>query len=474
MTTVPIAHPDPDRLRAYGVGQLADAERRAIEAHLAGCPACGNVLADAPADALVRLVRDSAPAPAATDGPQTRVEDPTAPPTSVPARPPAAAVLDDHPRYRVLSQIGAGGMGVVFLAEHRLMKRRVALKVVVDKALADPDAAARFQREVEIAARLSHPNVVAAHDAEQFRGTTFLVMEYVPGTNLGHLVRNQGPLPVATALGYVRQAARGLQHAHEHGLVHRDLKPTNLMLTPAGEVKVLDFGLVRVATPFSPTDSGGTRTGVVMGTPDYMAPEQAEDSSRVDTRADVYALGCTLYFLLVGREPYPTPSTLDKLIAHKVAPLPDPSRSRADIPPAVLAVLRKMTAKKPADRYQTPAEVVAAVSAVLDGTPDAVTVPVAPPVPADAPRPGESSSRNGSGKKRKKLPVPPPRRRTWRVVAAAALGVFLPLWAFVPVVWEFVPPPPWGDRWLQDHGKKKGGEKEPRDRPPRDKPPFPP
>lgn len=484
MSTVSSIHPDPELVRAYGVGKLSDAERAAIEEHLFNCAECGRLLESAPADPFVRLVSESAPTtPVGT--PLTRIEDPNSPPSASPSRPPVSAVLNGHPRYRILSQLGAGGMGVVYLAEHRLMKRRVALKVVLDASLNDPEAAARFHREVEVAARMSHPNVVAAHDAEQFNGTTFLVMEYVPGTNLSALVSQNGRLSVGTAIEYIRQAALGLQHAHEHGLIHRDLKPSNLMLTPKGEVKVLDFGLVRMSDKPSGVGYGletPTKTGIVMGTPDYMAPEQAADSSRVDTRADVYALGCTLYFLLIGREPYPLPSTLDKLIAHKVTPLPDPSKERPEIPPQVVAVLRKMTAKKPDDRYQTPSEVVAALSElVVEGHVGEATQRV--PSVEMAPRSGVSQTvRNGNDespnltrkksrtqtgvtKKRKK---PTPRRPWGRIALGVGLGFVLFLWTWWPPIWEIIPPPPWGHQWMIEQGKIKDN------RPSRDREPDPP
>ena len=463
MSTASTRHPDPDAVRAYAVGRLAEGERAAIEGHLATCNECGQLLESAPADPFVRLVAEAAPtSPVGT--PLTRIEDPTAPPSPAPSRPPVSAVLDGHPRYRVLSQLGAGGMGVVYLAEHRLMKRRVALKVVLNASLNDPEAAARFHREVEVAARMSHPNIVTAHDAEQFNGTTFLVMEYVPGTNLSALVAQTGRLPVGTAVEYIRQAAVGLQHAHEHGLIHRDLKPSNLMLTPKGEVKVLDFGLVRMSDKPSGVGCGldtPTKTGIVMGTPDYMAPEQAADSSRVDTRADVYALGCTLYFLLVGREPYPLPSTLDKLIAHKVTPLPDPSKERPDVPPPVVAVLRKMTAKKPDDRYQTPAEVVAALSAlVAAGHADPPTEPL-PPLGPPRVRPDESptaarkKSRTQTGVTKKRKKPPAPRRRWGRIGLGVGLAFAFFLWTWWPPIWEIIPPPPWGHQWMIEQGKIK-------------------
>ncbi len=209
--------------------------------------------------------------------------------------------LLNHPRYRVLALLGAGGMGAVYKAEHRLMERLVALKVMAARLLGNAAMVERFRREVKAAARLAHPNIVTAHDAEQAGDLHFLVMEYVEGTDLARVVAERGPLPVGEACDYVRQAAMGLQHAHEHGMIHRDIKPHNLMLTPQGTVKMLDFGLARLAGEAGSQPGGGTAQGTVLGTVDYMAPEQADDAHQADIRSDIYSLGCTLYHLLSGR-----------------------------------------------------------------------------------------------------------------------------------------------------------------------------
>src|SRR5262249_24730457 len=179
----------------------------------------------------------------------------------------------------------------------------------------------RFQREFEAARRLRHPNLVAAFEADEDRGVHFLVMDYVQGINLDRLVGEHGPLPVAEAVDYLIQSARGLEAAHERGIVHRDIKPGNLMLDRQGTVRVLDLGLARIVSPGNAFDSSVagrlTQTGMYMGTVDYMAPEQAEDSHSVDHRADIYSLGCTLYFLLTGREPFPGPTILRRMVAHQ-------------------------------------------------------------------------------------------------------------------------------------------------------------
>jgi tRNA A-37 threonylcarbamoyl transferase component Bud32 len=281
-------------------------------------------------------------------------------------RPPAGAArpadvpaaLTDHPRYQVLRLLGQGGMGAVYLAEHKVMKRPVALKIIRPELTARPQAVERFRREVETAARLLHPNIVAAHDAEQAGDCLFLVMEYVEGTDLACWLKEHGPLPVAEACDCVRQAALGLHHAHEHGMVHRDLKPHNLMRTSSGQVKVLDFGVARLVQL---VQEGGTASGLVLGTPDYMAPEQADSSHAADIRSDIYSLGCTLYQLLCDRVPYPGGGPLDKLRRLALEP-PEPlARLRPEVPAALVRVVEKMMARDPAQRYQTPAEMVAAL-----------------------------------------------------------------------------------------------------------------
>jgi hypothetical protein len=274
-------------------------------------------------------------------------------------------------------------MGVVYKAEHRLMERPVALKVI-DRSLTDkPAVVERFRREVKAAGQLNHPNIVHAYDADQAGDSHFLVMEFVEGTTLARLVEQQGPLPVSQACDYIRQAALGLQRAHEHGMVHRDIKPHNLMRTPQGQVKILDFGLARLvseaASALSPagddfsSDTGVSRhltqMGVVMGTADYMAPEQATDAHAADIRADIYSLGCTLYYLLTGRTPFPDGTVLDKLLAHGQRTPKPLSDFRTDVPAALARVVERMMAKDPARRYQTPAEVAAALQPFVAAPP---------------------------------------------------------------------------------------------------------
>ena len=212
----------------------------------------------------------------------------------------------------------------------------------------------RFRREVEAAGRLKHPNLVAALDADEDRGVHFLVMDYVEGRDLDRVVRERGPMQVAQAIDCLIQAARGLEAAHAQGIVHRDIKPGNLMLDSAGTVRVLDLGLARIvdaANPFNKTAAGRlTESGMYMGTIDYMAPEQAEDSHRVDHRADIYSLGCTFYYLLTGREPFPGETVLKRMIAHMDARPRPCERRRPGVSPALETAYQRMMAKRPEDR----------------------------------------------------------------------------------------------------------------------------
>lgn len=269
--------------------------------------------------------------------------------------------------YVILEKLGQGGMGQVLKAEHRRMKRIVALKVISGAAMKSADAIRRFQREVHAAARLIHPNIVTAFDANEHAGIHFFVMEYVEGRDLHALIRDQGPLPVATALDCVLQAARGLAYAHGKGIVHRDIKPGNLLLDAEGTVKILDMGLARIDQGVAEGQEL-TGTGQVMGTVDYMAPEQAEDTHAADGRADIYSLGCTLYRLLTGNVLYGGDTVMKKLLAHRSAPIPALSIARPDVPAAVEAIFKKMVAKRPEDRQQSMAQVVTELEIYLRGS----------------------------------------------------------------------------------------------------------
>jgi serine/threonine protein kinase len=278
------------------------------------------------------------------------------------------AALAGHPRYRILEVLGEGGMGVVYKAVHRLMDRVVALKVPHRRFLDHPGFTERFRREARAAARLVHPHIVLAHDAEQAGDVPFLVMEYVPGTSLDRLVAQHGPLAVGAACDGIRQAALGLQHAHEHGMIHRDVKPANLLRTPAAQIKVLDFGLAQLAREETSSAATATPPGALVGTPDYTAPEQARDHRSADARADVYSLGCTLYLLLIGRPPFPRGTALEKLLAHQDRTPPPLVQLRSDVPAALAHVVARMLAKDPADRPQSAAEVARLLAPFADAS----------------------------------------------------------------------------------------------------------
>ncbi|MBI2804987.1 MAG: protein kinase [Planctomycetes bacterium] len=318
--------------------------------------------------------------------------------------------------YVVLERLGEGGMGQIFKARQKILGRIVALKVVRKECLGNPKVILRFQREIRAAGQLSHPHIVRAYDADQVNGAYYIAMEYIDGVDLSKLVKDKGPLAVDQACEYIRQAALGLQHAFERGLVHRDIKPANLLMSqaiasdrrrssgliprprlssgmiprgdlakqyPWGVVKILDMGLARWRDPATGRETTHlTKINTLMGTPEYIAPEQARDSHNSDIRADLYSLGCTLYFLLTERPPFPDGTITDKLLQHQFD-VPDPVEAvrraslaarkidacefeaRVHVPPAVESLLQKLMAKDPADRFQTPMELAGALQDIL-------------------------------------------------------------------------------------------------------------
>ncbi len=269
-------------------------------------------------------------------------------------------------KYKLLGLLGTGGMSSVYLAEHVLMHRRVAIKVLPQNRIADSSYLARFYREAHAAGRLEHPHVVRAYDIDSEGKTHFLVMEYVEGCDLQELIKRKGPLDYEMAADYIIQAADGLAYAHESGVIHRDVKPANLLVDEKGVVKILDMGLAR----FSDDDSESLTIAHdenVLGTADYLSPEQALNSHGVDFRADIYSLGCTLYFLLSGHPPFPEGTLPQRLMMHQTQEPSSIHNKRSDAPAELVTICQKMMAKKVDQRYQTADEVAAALRTWLSG-----------------------------------------------------------------------------------------------------------
>jgi serine/threonine-protein kinase len=278
--------------------------------------------------------------------------------------------------YQMLDRLGEGGVSEVFKAWDTVRGRVVALKVLRQHLVGRSDAVRQFQRELQAITRLSHPNIIKTYDANQVGTVHYFAMECVEGVDLDKFVQRVGPLPVDQACDYIRQVAQGLQHAHQLGLVHRDIKPANLFLinpplpgaTPPGRrpldpvLKILDWGLARLQPALGEAEAAeadqDAEKGMLIGTADYIAPEQARDAGLVDIRADIYSLGCTFYYLLTGRPPFPGTSLMQKLLQHQEADPPSVRAVRPEVPEEVDAVIRKMLAKLPEDRYQIPLLVV--------------------------------------------------------------------------------------------------------------------
>jgi serine/threonine protein kinase len=321
-------------------------------------------------------------------------------------------------KYKVLERLGAGGMGSVYLCEHKLMRRRVALKVLPTAKAEDPSSLERFYREARAVAALDHPNIVRAYDIDQEDKLHFLVMEHVDGSSLQEIVKRAGPMDVLRACHYIRQAAMGLQHAHETaGLVHRDIKPGNILVDRNGIVKVLDMGLARF---FHDEDDILTKKydENVLGTADYLAPEQALDSHSVDIRADIYSLGATFYFCLTGKTPFAEGTVAQKLIWHQTRQ-PKPLKTfRADIPDGVSAIIEKMMAKDAGQRYQMPQHIVDALAPWTQ-------TPIPPPPDEEMPQfslaamggPGTDTGTTTPSRGAGAEPSPAP-RKVWQVPAS--------------------------------------------------------
>ncbi len=385
--------PSPQRLRSFLFGQLAADDLSDMTAHLGECRLCQarlGELDDSKRDPLASAASSSPLWPRSSDAGlepdkshflamlsqlgkkcgldlpvswrNSLDEPPPDPPASTPAFQPVPQQLG---QYQLLEVIGEGGMGIVYRVRHVVMKRERALKLLHPSRVASAPDLARFYREIEAVARLEHPHIVVGHDAQEAQGHHFLVMEFVSGLNLSRLLGALGKLPIADACELVRQAAVGLEYAHAHGLVHRDIKPSNLLLSDRGVVKILDLGLASQRT-----DDRADERDVVLGTADYIAPEQWISADRVDRRADVYSLGCTLYQLLVGRPPFgDLPESYRVKAEAHCQRAPAAARSqRSEIPAALEQLLERMLAKRPEDRPASAAEVATALARFAAGS----------------------------------------------------------------------------------------------------------
>ncbi|MGO9600322.1 MAG: protein kinase domain-containing protein, partial [Isosphaeraceae bacterium] len=363
------AHPTDQTLRSYGLGKLEVSQWHAVNDHLAECRACRLRVAEMTSDTFLDRLRKAQPGaelgpPVGSSLPGLSMMGGEAP-AGLP--PPASTLppgLSDHPDYEILRELGRGGMGVVYLADNKLMGRREVLKVVSSHLLDRKGVLERFLREIRAAALLQHPNVVSAYSATRVGESIVFAMQYVEGYDLAKLVEKSGPLPVAHACNFVYQAALGLQHAHERGMVHRDIKPANLILAREGNkpvIKILDFGLAKV-TSEAGVDGGLTHEGQMLGTPHYVAPEQTVNAQKADIRADIYSLGCTLYCLLSGYPPFDAPSLYELLQAHHSMDAKPLNFIRPEVPAELAAVVAKMLAKEPERRFQEPKEVAQALT----------------------------------------------------------------------------------------------------------------
>jgi serine/threonine protein kinase len=363
MGLVTSVHPSDETLVSYGKGELDQTVAESVQKHLEQCDACRRRVEDVCSTKVgPETVVKAAETKTVAGGAGQSSVGVTAPwPIGIPPE------LTGDPHYEVMRELGRGGMGVVYLARNKLMDRLEVLKVLNKEMLAKHGTAERFLREIQSAAKLHHPNVVAAYTALQMGKLLVFAMEYVEGSDLARLVKTRGPLPVLNACYFALQAAQGLQHAHERGMIHRDIKPGNLILLRQGKkavVKVLDFGLAKV-TSEQRIDGTLTQQGQMLGTPDYIAPEQTLDAQKADIRADIYSLGCTLYHLLTGKPPFQGDSLYEVLQAHHSVDAKPLNLVRPDVPVELASVVAKMMAKEPKHRYQTPADVTQALRPFL-------------------------------------------------------------------------------------------------------------
>ncbi len=329
-------------------------------------------------------------------------------------------------RYVLLELIGQGGMGRVYLARDTRLNRRVALKILAPERINNPRAMARFQREARVGAQLQHENLVRVYDFGESGGRHFLVMEFIEGRTIGHLLSEQGPMPPATAARLARQVAQGLAHAHRKGLIHRDVNPYNILVTHEGVAKLADLGL---AIDLAEEDRV-TREGATVGTFDYVAPEQARHSHSADIRSDIYSLGCTLYHMISGQVPFPSASLPEKLFAHQAVEPTPLEQLVPDLPAGLADVVRTMMRKQPDERYPTPTQVMQALEPYIEEGPagdrvEPVRSPSEPPLVPDSgrlptPSPAPSSATHVPGATSAPMAPQPDHQRVLAATAAAS------------------------------------------------------
>jgi hypothetical protein len=397
--------PPESVLTDFGLGKLDEASAETIAQHIETCVDCRDRVANLPGDTFVARLQDAGVAPVvkpteAWEDAASAKEKPAKPATDG-AIPPELTSLPDYDNFK---KVGRGGMGVVYLAHNRALDRWEVLKAVNQALFSRPEALKRFQLEIRSAARLRHPNIVAAYSVFRAGGLLIFAMEYVRGKDLSQVVKQRGALPVPNAAFYAYQAAVGLQHAHGKGMVHRDIKPNNMMLAIEGKkhvVKILDFGLAK-ATSENAAETALTRTGQMLGTPDFIAPEQILDARQADIRADIYSLGCTLYYLLSGKPPFEETSLYGILQAHQTRDALRLDRVRDDVPPELADIIARMMAKDPMARYQTPAEAAKALipffkpqTQQADGKPSALSAPSVAAGPLDSAPPPPQAEQQG-------------------------------------------------------------------------------
>lgn len=368
--------PHRDELSSLVLGTLPLQDIERVAAHLERCPACRETIyrLDSSHDTLLsamihRQEQSSCEREPALSQALEKVSS-----IGIPAKAPSSghesqSTMPSSIRdYQLRGPLGQGGMGTVFKALHTQLEKMVAIKVLSVENL-DSVGVARFKREIKAVGKLHHPNIVQAFDAGEHDSHHYLVMELIDGMDLSEVVETGGPLPVADACELIRQAAVALEYVRQQGMVHRDVKPSNLMLNSAGQLKLLDLGLALLHDPARQSDQL-TALGSTLGTADYVAPEQSGDSHHVDIRADIYSLGCTMFKLLTGRAPFPKPkykTSLQKMMAHRDEPFPDITTQRSEVRGELKAVLERMVAKEPSQRFTTPADVAAALEPFCQG-----------------------------------------------------------------------------------------------------------